>query len=151
MDIRDSFSRLKKKIKHPLTGNRQKSGRTAADADGERASSTDLLPQPKSHVVDRDREGDGANESGQQVRSMDQPPQPDEPEPVSVQGNENDQGEREGRGISQKDSHPHPSIEVGVGSGHGGEGNNDSGEKVGRVYPFPSTPSIPHDGEPDSM
>ena len=151
MNIRDSFSRLKKKLKHPLTGNRQKPGRSAAGTDEERVDPTDSLPRPKPHVVDRDQEGGGANEDGRGVRSTDRPPQPDDPEPVPAQGKRNDREERGGRGVGQKNPHTHPTVEVAVGSGHGGEGNNDSDEKVGRVYPSPSTPSIPHDGEPDSM
>ena len=150
MDIRDSFSRLKKKLKHPLTGNRRGTGRTGVGA-GDRVDPTDSLPLPKPNVADRDREGHGANKGGQQVRLTDRPPQPDELEPEPTNGNGNGQTEREGKGVCQKNSHPNPNVEVAVGNGRGGEGGDDSEEKVGRVYPSPSAPSIPLDGGPDSM
>jgi len=128
MDVRDSFSRLKKKLKHPLTGNRRKTGRTEAGADVERVDPTNSLPRLKPGVVDRDREGGGANEDGQQVRLAGRPSQLDEPEPVPTHGSENGQGEGEGEGFSQEHSHPHSHVEVAVESGHGGEGDDDSGE-----------------------
>ena len=51
MDIRKPFSRLKKKIKHRLTGSKHKSDRTEADVDGERSDATGSLSRPESHVV----------------------------------------------------------------------------------------------------
>ena len=51
MDVREPFSRLKKKIKHRLTGSKHKSDRTEADAGEERADATGSLPRPESHVV----------------------------------------------------------------------------------------------------
>ena len=139
MDIRDSFSRLKKKLKLPLAGSRHKPGRAGAGCDGD---PTNSLPRPKPHVVDHDRE---------EARSTDRLSQPNELEPVPAHGSENGRGEREGRGVSQKDSHPRPNVEAGAGSGHGREGDDDSGEEVERVYPSLPAPSIPYDGEIDGM
>jgi hypothetical protein len=51
MDVREPFSRLKKKIKHRLTGSKHKSDRTEADAGGERADASGLLSRLESHVV----------------------------------------------------------------------------------------------------
>ena len=51
MDVRGPFSRLKKKIKHRLTGKKPKSDRTEADAGGERADASGSLLRPESHVV----------------------------------------------------------------------------------------------------
>ena len=76
MDVREPFSRLKKKIKHRLTGKKPKSDRTEAGAGEERADASGSLPHPESRVVtggghpDAEgvvgsgprREGDGAGE-----------------------------------------------------------------------------------------
>jgi hypothetical protein len=51
MDVREQFSRLKKKIKHRLTGKNPKSDRTEADAGGERADASGSLPRLESHIV----------------------------------------------------------------------------------------------------
>ena len=134
MDIRDSFSRLKKKLK-----NRHKPRRTGVGPGG---GSTNSLPLSKPYIVDRDRE---------EIHSTDRPPQPDELEPLPAYGSANCQGKGEEGGVSQDHSRPRPNIEVEAGSGRGREGNDDSGKKVGGVYPSPSTPSILRDGEPDGM
>jgi len=52
-DMRDSFSKLKKKLKHGLTGSKRKPDRTEADAggpnaDGWQARPTDRAPQSES-------------------------------------------------------------------------------------------------------
>jgi hypothetical protein len=100
MDVREPFSRLKKKIKHRLTGSKHKSDRTEADARGGKADATGSLPRPESHVVT----GSG-----------------------------------------------HTDAEGVVGSGPHREGNDAGEEKVERVDPSPSTPSLAHDGKPDGM
>jgi len=59
-DIRDSFSRLKGKVKRRLAGSKRKPERTGADAGGNRADPTSSLPQAGPRVVvggGRDREG----------------------------------------------------------------------------------------------
>jgi hypothetical protein len=51
MDVREPFSRLKKKIKHRLTRKKPKSDRTEADTGGERSDASGSLSRPESHVV----------------------------------------------------------------------------------------------------
>jgi hypothetical protein len=69
-------------------------------------------------------------------------------------GDETDQGGREAdvkrRKAGQRNSHLYPEVED-VESGPSREGNDVSGEEVGRVDPPISTPSIPHIGESNSM
>ena len=80
MDMRESFSRLKKKLKHPLTRGKHKPDRTGTDAGGERVNATGSLPRPGPHIVvggGDDREGSGANAVGGQFFSTDQPSQSD--------------------------------------------------------------------------
>jgi hypothetical protein len=51
MDVREPFSRFKKKIKHRLTGKRPKSDRTEVDAGGGRAGASGSLPRPEPLVI----------------------------------------------------------------------------------------------------
>jgi hypothetical protein len=51
MDVREPFSRLKKKIKHRQTGSKHKLDGMGADAGGERADATGSLPHTEPHVV----------------------------------------------------------------------------------------------------
>ena len=145
MDLRDSFSKLKKKFKHRLPGSGSKPETTHVDADGERVDPTSSpLPKPGPHAV-----GSGANEDGWQVHSTtDRPPQPDKPEPVPESGSEKDQG-ADGREFSQRDS-PLPSdAGVAVGGGLGRRRDDAGGEKVEGVSPSPST-RILRGKKPDS-
>jgi len=137
-DIRDSLSRMKKKLKYPLRGGKRKPDGAWASADP-----TDSLPQQEPHVVvgdSHDRQGGRADED------EDQRPQPDEPESASVYGSESDQ---EGPGEADVDveagqRRPFANLggEVAVGGG--------PNQEVERVYPSTSTPSIPHGANPDS-
>jgi len=126
-DIRDSFSRLKKKIKHELTGSKHKPDRIGPDAPGERAKPT-------------------GKADGRRDRSTNQAPQL---EYVPAGGSDNDQRKEEvdvrGTEVSQRSPHlsPDADVAVTVGSRHSGE--------VERICPSSSTPSIPHGGNPDSM
>jgi hypothetical protein len=74
MDMRESFSRLKKKLKHPLTRSKRKPDKTGAGADGEKVDAGGSLPQLEPPVAaggGRDQEGSGANTIGGQLFSMD--------------------------------------------------------------------------------
>lgn len=138
MGLQNSLSRLKKKLKYPLTGGRHKSDRTDADAD-ERVDPTNSPPQPEFHVVaggGRDREADITDADAQQVG---QPPQPDEL--ADVDGRESGQGYL----------HLHPGAEVAVGSGRNGGEKDGGGEKAECVHPSTFTPLIPHCQEHRSM
>jgi hypothetical protein len=83
MDMRESLSRLKKKLKHPLTRSERKPDRPGADAGGERVDAAGSLPQPEPHVVadsGHDQEGSGTNAVGGQLFPKDRPPQSDDEE-----------------------------------------------------------------------
>ena len=153
MSFRDSFSRLKKKVKHQLTGRKSKRNETGADVG---VDSTGSLSGAEPHVVaggSRDKEGEGANVGGGQVISTARPQQ-DEPGSESGRGSGNDQGRKgadiSGREVNETHSHLHSDVEVAEGSGPA-EGKDIDGENVERpVYPSPSTALVPHDGKPDS-
>lgn len=148
MDIRNSFSELKKKLKHLLTVIKCNPGRTGADAGGERADRAGSLPQPEPHVA--------AGGSQRQDRSAaDRPLQPGQPASVPVYGGEKEKEEGradvDGREVSQACSDLHSEVGVVVGSGPGREGNGADGEKPVRVYPSLSALSIPSSGKPGGM
>jgi len=149
MDIRSSFYRLKKRVKH--LGGKQKLGGAGADVDGESVGSNNPLPQPEPYVVADDGEEDGTDEGGQQAGPMYQPPQAGEPKLSLANGGENDQGagmvEIDGRKVGPTHPHPHSDIEVEVGSGPRQGQNGDDGE----VYPHSSSPLVLYSGEPDGM
>ena len=155
MDIRNLFSKLKKKVKR--LGNKQKLGRTGADVDGESANPTNPPPRPGPHVVVDGGGGKGADVDGQQASSTDQPPQPNDPEPVPANMVETDQGggeaDTDGKKVSPMYLPPHSDVEpeVGVGSGYCRDGNRADGGEGGEFYSHSSTPSIPHCGEEDEQ
>ena len=70
-DIRESFSKLKKGIKHRLSWSKPKAGETQTDGHGERVDSSSSLLRPPSHVMtggDRERlEGDESNADDESV------------------------------------------------------------------------------------
>ena len=149
------FSKLKKKIKHPLTGKKRKQGRTGVDAGGERVDPVGSSSWPDSPVVvggSHHPEDNGANPDERQVGSVDQPWQPDELESVPARGSEGDQEggdvDFDRREASQVYSHPHSDVEVEAGSGPSGKGDDI---EVERVNPSPSAPPTSHDGKPDGM
>ena len=51
MDIREPFSKLKKRIKHRLTGSKHKPGKIGVDAGGEEVGTPGSLLQPEPHFV----------------------------------------------------------------------------------------------------
>ena len=150
----DLFSRLKKKIKHPLTGRKRKPGGTGADAGGQSVLPEGSLLQPEPHVVaggSHDQEDSGANADRWQVRPTDRPPRPDDPESTPVHQSENDQqGDKadvdEAEGV-QSHLHPHPDAEAAAGSGPS-QGRNDADEAG--VEGVESAPIL-CSGKPDSM
>ena len=153
MDFRDSLSRLKKKLKHPLTGSKRKPDRTGAGASEERVDRAGPLLQPEPHITvgGGHDEGSGSNADVRQVHPTDRSPQPGQPLSVPVHRSEHDQETNvDGRGVSQGDSHPHSDAEVVVGSGPSREGNGGNDKKFEQVYLSPSAPSIPYGGNPDS-
>jgi len=147
-DIRGSLSKMKKKVKHRLTGRKPKPEGTEPSPSGEGADSTSSLPQPDPRAVageSSEAEGDRADAAGEPVFSLG-PPRPGGPEFVPVHGS--DIGQEGGEADvdegepSQSHPYPHSDSEVRVGSGSSGEAEwfSFSG----------STPSLnPHGEEPD--
>jgi len=157
MDFRDSFSRLKKKVKHRLTGRKPKPNKTGADVGGERVDSTGSRPESEPHVVAGGSHNQGGKEpdaKGGQTLSTIQLPQPDEPSSVPGRGSVDDQEKRgadvDGGEVEQAYSHLRSDVEVAEGDGPTEEKDGIDGEKVERVDPSPSTTSILHDGKPNS-
>jgi len=136
-DIRDSLSRMKKKLKYPLRGGKRK-----PDGAGASADPTDSLPQQEPHVVagdSHDRQGNRADEDGEQDFPMDQRPQPDEPESASVHGSENDQegsGEAD-VGVEAGRRRPFANLggEVAVGGGPKSRGRTSLSFYIHSFYP----------------
>jgi len=151
MDIRDSFSRLKKRVKR--LGRKRKPGRVGGDIDGESVGSDNPLSQPQPHVDDG--EENRTDERGQQAGPMDQPSQPGGLGLLPANGSENDQGAGEAdideRKGSLMHSHPHSDIEAAVGSGPHRGRNGDDGEEDGEIYPRLPSPLVLYSGEPDGM
>ena len=161
MDMRDSFSKLKKKLKHPLTGRKNKPGGTGVDIGGEKLDPAGSLPRSGPHVVaggGYNRDEDGAKADRQQVRSTDrlsQFPQPDQSESVPARGSKNDQDRGDegvsGGGVSRDHSNPHPGAEVVVEGGPNRSRDDADGEKTELVYPSPSIPSIQCSGKTNGV
>ena len=147
MDMRESFSRLKKKLKHP--GSKHKSGRTGANSRENRESPPTSPSLPVPHVVaggSHSRGEDGANACGRHISSTARPPLPGVPGPVVAGGSEGNEGGGDGGvdgvEISQRHLHPYSDVKVMVGSDPGWEGNGSYEGNVGRVHPSPPTSSI---------
>jgi len=67
-DLRESYSKLKKGVKHRLTGKKRKPEKTGH---GESADPSGSLPQPEPDVVaggGREREGSGSNVEGESIQ-----------------------------------------------------------------------------------
>ena len=146
-DMRDSFSKLKKKIKHKITGRQRKQDRTGPDAHGERADPTGSLPRPEPRVAasdGHDRDGNGTDAGGRQIRSTDRAPQL-ESLPAGGSDNDRQRGEVDVHGteVSQRSSRLDSDAEVAVTVG------SRRSRELERVYPSSST-SVPHSGNPDS-
>ena len=132
-DIRSSFSRLKKDLKHQMRGRIDNLDITGAKDVEERVY---LLSRPEPRVAagDHDREGSRARTDGQKVHSSDRSPQL-EPVPVGVSDNN-------GKGFSRRRSRLDPNPEFVV--------DSRPRREVERVHPSPSTSLIPPTGEPYS-
>ena len=155
MDIRESFSRLKKKFKRP--GSKRKPNRTGTDSDGGRDNPVGSLSRPVSHIVAGGGHNREDNESDADVRQIgltNQPPIPSVQGSVSAPGGDNGRGGEggvDGQEVNQRYSHLHPDIEVVAGNGSGQNGNGATGEKVGQIDPSPSVPPFLCVGKPDGM
>ena len=122
-DIRSSYSGLKKKIKHKLTGAKHKPGGEGVDTGGERGDSPGSLLRSEPRIIvggGHSGEEDRTKVDGRRVRSTNRPPQSDEPESVPARG-------------------------------LGREWGDADGKKIEQVHPSPSAPWIPRGGEPDRV
>ena len=157
MEFRDSFSRLKKKVKRRLTGSKQ--NKTGSDVCGETVESTGpragsdprvvigRRPQPRRKRIQRRRRsrpfGDSTPSTGW-ARFC-----------ARTWGGGVSDRERRGtdvdrREVEREHSHLHPAdVEVAEGGGPA-EGKDIDWENVKRVHPSPSTIPILHDRKPDS-
>ena len=138
MNLRHSFSRLKKKVKH--VWNKRK-------LDGAGVGPANPLPGPGPHIVAGNGEGNGADIVGRQDYSTDRSLQSVEPEPVLAGGSEDCKGgggmDVNGGEVDRRDSLQRS--DVGSGPGRGGV-DVDEDE---RFYSCSSAPSTPGSREPD--
>jgi len=152
MDFGDSFSKLKKKVKHRLTERKHKSGRKEADADGEVIDPAGSLLRPEPHVVAGGGGGSGGDADERQTCLTDPSPQQGKPEPVPAGGSENNKGEGGvdvcGREVSQGLSHLHLDVRI-VGRGHDQVGDDTDGEEGEQFHSCSSTASTLRSEEPD--
>jgi len=147
MDIQKSFSKLKKRIPRPRVGSKRKTDRTEAEASGERADSIGSPLPSETHIVAGGGHKSRANTVGWHAHSMDRPPQSDSPEPMPAHPSEGDRGRESDADVGEI-SKRHWFT---VGSRPSREGNHADAERVGRIYPSPSNPPVPHSGKPNSM
>jgi len=156
MEFRDSFSRLKKKVKHGLTGKKPKPKKTGANGGGESANSTGSRPATRLYTVaggSHDQGGKEPNAGGGQVLSMIRLSQSDEQGSMPARGSADDQGNRESdvdiEEFERVRSHLH-SADVGFAEGSGpAREKGVDGMKVEQIYPSRSATSTPDDGKPD--
>ena len=147
----NSFSKLKKKVKHRLTRSKTKPNKTGADPGGESVGSTGSRPGSEPRVIagsSHDQGGEGVNADGGQVISTVRLPQPDEPGPVPAYRSVDNQ-ERSGadvdKGEAERTHSRLHSVDVEVAGGRG-----PAEEKVERAGPPPSITPIPHGGKSNS-
>jgi len=144
-NMRNSFSRMKKDLKHRLKGKKRRPDRTGADVAEERVDSSDSLSRPEPRVAAGGHDGEGSRISmdARQLRSRVQSPQP---EPAPASGSDDDGKRREeeigGKEVNESNFPLDPNVESVVDSG--------SSQEVEQIYPSSSAPSIPPTGEPDS-
>ena len=144
-DIRSSFSRIKKGLKHRLRGKKVSPDRPGDKAAGERVDSSASLLQsdPRAAASSHDENRSGINTDVLQARSSDPPPQP-EPMPTD-EGRGDPKGKEtdvDGKEASRGHSRLGPDVEVAAGSGPSREVQQASS-------PLSFT-SIPRKQEPDS-
>ena len=145
VDMRKSFSNLKKDLKYRLGGKKHAPDRAGVDAAGERVSSSASLLQPDSRVA-----ASGYNEEGSristdisQTRSRDPSPQlapvPADEGRRDPQRTEADVDEKEG---GQRESRVDPDVKLAAATGPSREDK--------RAYSPPPVTSIPLKQEPNS-
>ena len=157
MEFRNSFSKLKKKVKHRLTRSKPKPNKTGTDAGEESVDSTGSRPGSEHHLVagsSHDQEGDGVNADEGQVISTVRLPQLDEPGPApayrTVDDQERSRADIDDGEAERMHSRLH-SVDVEIAEGREpAEEKNIDEEKVERAGPPSSITSILHGGKSDS-
>ena len=143
-NILSSLSRQGRKLKNRLRGKKHEPDRAGANAAGERVDSSGSLLELEPRIVASGHDGEesGTSTDGPRVRSMDRI----QPEPMPAGRSDKVPQRREvninRKEIGQRHSRLDPDSEVAV--------DSRPSREVERVYPSPSTPSIPPIGEPDS-
>lgn len=160
MSLRNPLSKLKKKLKRRLGGGRDELEGCGADDGGESVDLTGSLLQSEPHADVKGRHGHlrPGNETdvgGGRVDSADLPPHSGSSELAAVNERGDDRGEREAaierRNASRGDSRLGPGGEDVAESGPSRSGYDTNGEKVDRISPPTSTPSISNGREPGGM
>ena len=146
MDVRNSLSRLKEKLKLKSRGGKLKQDSAGPGTDGEGIDPAGSLPLPVPYAV-----AGGSDVDGRQVRSTDRLPQPGKPEFASNDQEREEEDHVYGGEVSQRHSNPRQAVEVAVSGGPGREGHDSDVAVVERGHPTPSIPSILHSGKPDGM
>ena len=140
-DIRGSFSRFKKDIKHRFRGRK---GEVAANTSRERADPSASPLRSDSRLLASGHGGEGTRTSTDalQVRSWDRSPQP---EPIPARENHGDDSQKREAEVDENEAsargHPGPEPEIKIAVG----GGPDQG-----AHPPLSPPSLPHEAELES-
>jgi hypothetical protein len=124
----DSLTKHGRKVKQRLRGKKNKPDKTGANSAEERVDPSSSLLQPVPHIA-AGGHGSRTSTDERRIRSGDRSPQP---ESVSVVGREKGGDEKE---VSEERSRPDPDAGIVEGS--------EPGREVERVWPSPSSPSIP--------
>ena len=145
-DIRESFSKLKKGLKHRVGGKKRAPDRAGDSTAGERVSSSVSLqrPDPRTAVSGHDGEGGATNANVSQARSRDPSPRP---EPVPADEGRLDNPQKKEVDVGEKEaSRRRSSLDADV---EGTAGSNP-GQEVERASSPPPVTSIPRKQEHDS-
>ena len=140
-DLRGSFSRFKKDIKHRFRGRKRAPDEVTANTTVERADPSASLLRSDSRPLASGHGGEGTRTSTDALQAHLRDISP-RPEPIPAREGHNDPHGREVEvGEKEVTQHPdpEPDAEVAVGSGPGH-----------RVHPSPFPLSLSHKAEPDS-
>lgn len=132
-NLSGSFSKLKKKLKHPLRGSKRKPGMTESSTTGGGIGQTSSLPGPEPRFLvcgDEDQGEKGFDVDAGEALQRDEPP-------TGKSDGHQEEEEDVGRG---RRLHPQPDVEPAVGS-----------EKPERVYPSASATLVLHNAKTNGM
>ena len=139
-DIRSSFSRFKKDIKHRIRGTKHAPDRVGANTAGERADPSDSLLRPDSRVTASGHDEEGGRTSTDVLQGLSRGRSP-QPEPIPVTKGD-DESQRKETDLDEKEAgQRHSGLESDVKAAMG------SGPDQG-AHSSPASLSLPHKGEP---